>query len=244
MNKRINDLIELIVVIGLVFMLFTIYVPVAIWEEENNFEDQSHFRMNTIYNVQEFYKLLTGDYATDGLWAMNVVNAVRDSITADSTYIGEQSLGLFQNKLSVSIPEGFDVEFDTTFGFQKFRRDTIIDTTVKVLTFSEQLSRNDTVYIQKKGLDILMASENFREVLGEEEVSRVEVIDYYDSFMPDTAMFFCPLTSDPYDIEFIENIMRIESPINQIYKENRFLIFSLKADNHGYIEDGRFSWSK
>ena len=90
----------------------------------------------------------------------------------------------------------------------------------------------------------MIASENFREVLGEEEVSRVEVIDYYDSFMPDTAMFFCPLTFDPYEIEFIENIMRIESPIDQIYKENRFLIFSLKADNHGYIEDGRFSWSK
>ena len=105
--------------------------------------------MNTIHNIQEFYKNLTGDYATDGLWAMNVVNAVRDSLTADSTYLDNQLLGLFQNKINLNIPNGFDVEFDTTFGFQKFRKDTIMDTTVQVLTFSEQLSRNDTVYIQK-----------------------------------------------------------------------------------------------
>jgi competence protein ComGC len=34
MNKKINDLIELIIVLGLIFILFAIYVPVSIWEEE------------------------------------------------------------------------------------------------------------------------------------------------------------------------------------------------------------------
>ena len=241
MNKKLNDLIELIIVFGLVFILFAIYVPVSIWEEEDRYESVSHFRMNTIHHIQEIYKNLTGDYATDGLWAMNVVNAVRDSLTADSTYLDKQLLGLFQNKINLNIPRGFDVEFDTTFGFQRFRKDT---TTVQVLTFSEQLSRNDTVYIQKKNLSEMLASETFRDVLGEESVKRVESINYYETFMPDTSMFYCPLTSQPYKIEFIEDKLRIESPIEHIYKKPRFFIFSLKAQNHGYIEDGILSWSK
>lgn len=244
MNRRLNDLIELIIVFGLIFILFAIYVPVSIWEEEDQYENLSHFRMNTIHHIQEFYKTLTGDYATDGLWAMNVVNAVRDSLTADSTYLDQQILGLKQNNISLKITEGFDVEFDTTFGFQRFRRDTIMDTTVKVVTFSEQLSRNDTVYIQKKNLPEMLDSETFRNILGEESVSRVEVVDYYQTFMPDTSMFYCPLTSQPYKIEFVENKLKIQSPIEDIYKEPRFLIFSLKAQNHGHIEDGILSWSK
>jgi hypothetical protein len=244
MNKKLNDLIELIIVLGLIFILFAIYVPVSIWEEEDRYKNISHFRMNTIYNIQEFYKNLTGDYATDGLWAMNVVNAVRDSLTADSTYLDKQLLGLHRNKINLNIAKGFDVEFDTTFGFQKFRKDTIMDTTVKILTFSEQLSRNDTVYIQKKNLSVMLSSENFRNILSEESVKRVESIDYYDTYMPDTSMFYCPLTSQPYSIKFIEDKLRIESPIEDIYKKPRFLIFSLKAQNHGYIEDGILSWSK
>jgi len=244
MNKKLNDLIELIIVLGLIFILFAIYVPVSIWEEEDRYKNISHFRMNTIYNIQEFYKNLTGDYATDGLWAMNVVNAVRDSLTADSTYLDKQLLGLHRNKINLNIAKGFDVEFDTTFGFQKFRKDTIMDTTVKILTFSEQLSRNDTVYIQKKNLSVMLSSENFRNILSEESVKRVESIDYYDTYMPDTSMFYCPLTSQPYNIKFIEDKLRIESPIEDIYKNPRFLIFSLKAQNHGYIEDGILSWSK
>jgi hypothetical protein len=244
MNKKINDLIELLIVIGLVFILFTIYVPVGIWEEENKMESISHFRMNTIQNIQEFYKSLTGDYTLDGLWAMNVVNAARDSLTADSTFVGEQTIGLHQGNIQLNIPVGFDVEFDTTFGFQKFRRDTIADTTVQVITFSEQLSRNDTLFIQKKYLPELVNSEDFREILGEESVSRVEVVDYYDSFMPDSSMFYCPLTFDPYSIHYNKNKLKIASPIETIYKEPRFFIFSFKAKNHGYIEDGLLSWSK
>ena len=244
MNKKINDLIELIIVLGLIFILFAIYVPVSIWEEEDRYKNISHFRMNTIHNVQEFYKRLTGDYATDGLWAMSVVNAVRDSLTADSTYLDNQLLGLHQNKIYLNISKGFDVEFDTTFGFQRFRKDTIMDTTVKILTFSEQLSRNDTVYIQKRNLSEMLASETFRNILGEESLKRVESIDYYETYMPDTSLFYCPLTSQPYSIKFVEDKLRIESPIDHIYKKPRFFIFSLKAQNHGYIEDGILSWSK
>ena len=244
MNRKINDLVELFIVIGLIIMLFTIYVPVAIWEEEDIYEDVSHFRMSTINQIQEFYKTLTGDYATNGLWAMNVVNATRDSLTADSTYLGEQLLKLGRNKIVLNIPTGYDLEFDTTFGFQKFRKDTIIDTTVKIVTFSEQLSRNDTAYIQKKYLADMLQSEDFRSILEEEVVSRVEVVDYYDSFMPDTSTFYCPVTLEPYNINFEDKKLRIESPIDKVYKEQRFLVFSLNAYNHGYIQDGIISWSK
>ena len=74
-----------------------------------------------VYNIERFYAQLTNEYNQDGYEAMHIINAVADSVTADSNYVGEQKLNLFGKVIDVNVPEGFDVEFDTTFGFQKFK---------------------------------------------------------------------------------------------------------------------------
>ncbi len=243
-RQRITDLLELVIVLMIVFLIFVIYVPVGIWEEEAIIEDESHFRLEDIYNIETFYHQLTNKYSVNGLYAMNIVNAVRDSLTADSTYINEQVLSLLGEKILVKIPKGFDVEYDTTFGFQKSRRDTINDTTMTVVVFSEELTRNDTIYIQKKTLSEIIHEPSFREVLGEEPIERVESVSYYDTYMPDSSFFNCPLTYNPYKIEIKDDKIRISSPIDGVYKENRYLIFSFKAENHGYVDDGLLSWAR
>ena len=116
-RKNVSDLLELGIVVAFIFLIICIYVPRAIWDEEESFEDRSQFHMENMYDVQNFYKSVMGEYTSDGLWAVQVVNSVRDSLTGDSTYLGTQSITLNSKTFSVNVPKGYDIEFDTTFGF-------------------------------------------------------------------------------------------------------------------------------
>ena len=143
-KERSADLLEIGMVIAMVFLVIVIYVPIAIWEEEKSFEIESRFRMGNLYDVEMFYEQLIGNYNSNFLEAMNVVNAVRDSIVADSLYIGEQNLTLFGKNYNVDIAESFEFEYDTTFGFKRYIRDTILDTTLK---------KNQHVFLLKKSIN-------------------------------------------------------------------------------------------
>lgn len=244
-NRQLRaDLLELFIVLSFVFMIITIYVPKAIWEDELAAEQMSRFYMQNVYDVESFYNILTGAYTTDGLMAMNIVNAARDSLMADSTFMGENWVRVNTNKYKVNIPKGFDVEFDTTFGFPKVRRDTLSDTTHTIAIFSEDLGRNDTIFIQHKTLAEYQNNENFVSLISTETKLRSELINYYDSYYPDSSMFNCPLTKDPYIISLTENNngVRVASPITDFYKERRYMIFSFRTGSHGYINDGVRSW--
>lgn len=237
-----TDWIELIIVLAVVFLIITIYVPVAIWADEDHFEELSHQRMTNIYNIERFYAQLTNSYDENGFEAMQIVNAVADSATADSNFIGEQQLSLLGQVYNVNVPKGFAVEFDTTFGFQKFKRDTTMDTTSVVVMFSNELQRNDTLFVQKKEVANLQEDPAFKTVVREEPLEIVSVQSYYDLYQPDSTQFFCPVTKNPYKLTFEDEGFRIDSPIEETYKERRYVFFAFKADNHGYIEDGLASW--
>jgi hypothetical protein len=245
-RKKYADLIELGIVFAFLFMIITIYVPSMIWVEEADAAETARFNIQTVHDVEYFYRILTDDYEPDGLWAMNVVNAVRDSVLADSTYLGERSFELIGENVSVNIPDGFDVEYDTTFGFLKTRRDTLIDTIHTVVLYSEELSRNDTSFVTKNDLSLIMIEEGFVSDLGFETKQRSEVVSYYDSYIPDSSNFYCPLTNEKLVVNIKDDgdIVRISSPIEGIYSEGRYLLFSFKTRNHGYIEDGSRSWDQ
>ncbi len=239
-----SDLLELVIVLSLIFMIITIYVPKAIWVEESIVEDESRFNIQNIYDVEMFYNTLTDSFSADGAWAIDLVNTVRDSLYADSTYLGKRVLTLSDMEVTVDIPKGYDVEFDTTFGFPQTRRDTIIDTTNTIVMYLEDLGRNDTIFIQHKELDKYELDSNFIDLVKTETKMRTELVNYYDSYQPSHSMLNCPLTKKPYKITISEDnsSVRVASPITDVYKERRYLIFSFKAHNHGYINDGIRSW--
>lgn len=247
MDKKVQhkaDWIELLIVLGIIFLIIAIYVPVAIWADEDHFEELSHSRMQNIYDIERFYSQLTNEYNQNGYEAMHIINAVADSVTADSNYVGEQKLNLLGSVIDVNVPSGFGVEFDTTFGFHKFKRDTTMDTTSTVVMYSEELSRNDTIFVQKKEVTSLQEDPAFRGVINEEPLKIVAVDSYYDKYKPDSTQFFCPVTKIPYKLTFKEDGFRVDSPIEETYKKRKYLVFSFKADNHGYIDDGVASWDK
>ena len=243
-KERSADLLEIGMVIAMVFLVIVIYVPIAIWEEEKSFEIESRFRMGNLYDVEMFYEQLIGNYNSNFLEAMNVVNAVRDSIVADSLYIGEQNLTLFGKNYNVDIAESFEFEYDTTFGFKRYIRDTILDTTLKIVMYSNELLRNDTSFTQKKYLVDYISDPNFVSIINEEPIERVELVEYYQTFMPDSVTNFCPLTGNNYTLTIDNEKKRlsVSSPITKTYKEPRYLLFSFKSNSHGAINAGNRSW--
>ena len=174
-----TDLLEVVIILAMFFLIIVIYVPVAIWEEEEYYQDLSRYRMQNVYDIESFYSRLTGEYNPNFLEAMSVVNATRDSAIADSLFIGEQNVKLFGKEFFVDVDESFGFEYDTTFGIKSFRKDTVLDTTVQIVLFSEELGRNDTNFIQKKNLSGYKENDNFIDVVKEEPMKRVEAIEYY-----------------------------------------------------------------
>ena len=76
-QNKLSDLLELAMVLAFLFLIIVIYVPVAIWAEEREFEKKSHFNMQNIYDIGMFYEQLTGSYSLNFFEAMNVVNSAR-----------------------------------------------------------------------------------------------------------------------------------------------------------------------
>ena len=239
-----SDLLEVVIILALFFLIVVIYVPVAIWEEETFYEKESRYRMQNAYDIESFYSRLTGEYNPNFLEALSVVNAARDSTIADSLYIGEQSILLEGKEFFVDVDESFGFEYDTTFGIRSFRKDTVQDTTLQVVMFSEDLGRNDTSFIRKKDLGSYQSNDNFVGITREEPMERVEAIEYYKTYIPDSTTYYCPLTSDNYIMEISDDgsELMISSPIQDPVVESHYLLFSFRAMNHGVIKGGRRSW--
>ncbi|MGY8764231.1 MAG: hypothetical protein ACKVLE_05790 [Fidelibacterota bacterium] len=239
-----TDFLEIAIILAMFFLIIVIYVPVAIWEEEAHFRKESRHRMQNLYDVEEFYSRLIGSYNPNFLEAMTLINAARDSVVADSLFIDEQQITIGGKVFIVDIGESFEFEFDTTFGFKSFRKDTVNDTTVQIALYAEDLGRIDTSYIRKKDLSGYESEENFIEIVKEEPMKRVEAIEYYKTYLPDSSNYYCPLTNIPYQMEIGEDgaSLKVSSPIKETIKESRYLLFSFKANSHGIIKDGQQSW--
>jgi hypothetical protein len=239
-----TDFLEIAIILAMFFLIIVIYVPVAIWEEEAHFQKESRYRMQNLYDVEEFYSRLTGSYNPNFLEAMTLINAARDSVVADSLFIDEQEITIGGKVFIVDIGESFEFEFDTTFGFKSFRKDTVNDTTVQIALYAEDLGRIDTSYIRKKDLSGYESDENFIEIVNEEPMKRVEAIEYYKTYLPDSSNYYCPLTNIPYQMEIGEDgsSLKVSCPIKETIKESRYLLFSFKANSHGIIKDGQQSW--
>tara|TARA_Y100001934_G_C12332097_1_gene765654 strand:+ start:1345 stop:2091 length:747 start_codon:yes stop_codon:yes gene_type:complete len=239
-----TDLLEIVIILAILFLIVVIYLPVAIWEDEERYEKESRYRMENLYDVESFYSRLTGEYNPNFLEALSVVNATRDSAIADSLFIGEQIVEISGKEFSVDVDESFGFEYDTTFGIKSFRKDTVKDTTLQIVIFDQDLGRNDTNFIRKKNLSDYQESEYFLGVINEEPIERVEAIEYYKTYIPDSLNYFCPYTNNEYVIEISEDgsEFMVASPIDEPIIVRHYLIFSFKARNHGVIKAGRKSW--
>ena len=140
--------------------------------------------------------------------------------------------------------QSYGFEFDTTFGVKSFRKDTLLDTILQISMYSQDLGREDTSFIQRKELYNYERLADFRSVLKEEPIKRVQAIEYYKTYIPDSVNFFCPLTRDPFNISISEDgsTFTVSSPISTPIIKRHYLLFSFKAKHHGSIKGGKKSW--
>ena len=118
-QKFFNDYLEIITFFVFLLTLLVIYVPSLIWEEEDMYKSESRSRMQALYNVENFHNILIGKYEEDGLKAVTLVNAVRDSVMADSTFLGDQSVKYFSG--NNSFPTGDCRLSDKCFCIEQIR---------------------------------------------------------------------------------------------------------------------------
>ena len=239
-----SDILEVFIILAMFLLIVVIYVPVAIWEEESYYEKESRYRMQNVYDIQSFYSRLTGEYTPSFFEALNVVNSVRDSTIADSLYLGEQNLVIGSQKYLIDVNQSYGFEFDTTFGFKSFRKDTLLDTIVQISMYSKDLGREDTSFIRKKELYSYERLSDFNSIIKEEPIKRVQAVEYYKTYIPDSLNYYCPLTEEPYKIEISDDgsTLTISSPISAPIIKRHYLLFAFKATNHGLIKGGRKSW--
>ena len=239
-----TDALEILIILAMFLLIVVVYVPVAIWEDESFYQNESRYRMQNMNDIQTFYKGLTGEYSVFPLKAMTVVNAVRDSTIADSLYLGEQNLLINNEQYMINVSESYGFEYDTTFGIKSFRKDTIFDTVLQISVYSEELGREDTSFIQQKELNNYESMSNFRRIIKEEPIKRVQAVEYYKTYIPYSTNYFCPLTNEPYKSEISGDgsALTISSPIEIPIIERYYVLFTFKAENHGFIKDGKKSW--
>ena len=85
-DKKVG-LLDWGIVFSFLIMLLVIYIPLSIWEEEENYKDESRRRMEIIVNAQEFYRELTGSYTNDGEELLELVESAIDSTIADTLFL-------------------------------------------------------------------------------------------------------------------------------------------------------------
>jgi len=124
------------------------------WMEKNEIEDQNLTQMKVIQKLLDFYRDFTGETTEDKAWAIKVVNAVRDSVVADSLFSAKpRKIVLDGREIEVTVPKSFIwmnpdrrlgqnplaqhvryvTTYDTAFGHLGVRKDTIVDEVYSVV---------------------------------------------------------------------------------------------------------------
>jgi len=252
-QENIDKKIEFLdwgIVFSFLIMLVVIYIPLSIWEEEENYKNESRRRMEIIVDAQEFHKELTGKYSDDGEELFSLVESVLDSTIADSLFFGKQSIYLENKKIVVDVSKGFLSRADTTFSIGVNRKQVVIDTIYTVEMKNEETNGLDTIFVNTSNIKNIENDTLFNKIINFNQSSYNESYTDYLSrkYKLSINLLQCPLINSPF--EFIINnedpddiYFTVKSPVPKDYKERRYLLFKFKAGKHGFIEDKRKSWS-
>ena len=135
------------IIFSILLLFLIIYIPRSIWIEEAEIREDARQRMLDIYNAQDFYFELTGKYSESGEHLFELVESAMDSLIADSTFTGSQSLNLSNGKFPINIERGFEVKVDTTFSDAVLLRKVKLDTIYTIGMKNEDNGGVDTLFV-------------------------------------------------------------------------------------------------
>ena len=251
--ERKISLLDWGIIISTLLLLLTIFLPQAIWLEEEAFKKEGRKRMSDIANAQDFYYEMTGDYTMDGVHLFQLVEAAMDSLIADSLFVGDKMIDLDDGSYEVNLERGFEIRVDTTFSAPTELYVSYADTVYSVGMKNKESGGVDTLFVNVKDLSNYKTDDNFFQIFTSDVVTRSEIrIDYLrKKYHLDDSFLYCPVTNDPYvfEIDSIdgESIFKVTSPLHLLddpYEESRYIVFNFEAGNHGFIRGGQKSWAE
>ncbi|MCH8023277.1 MAG: hypothetical protein IIB43_01090 [Candidatus Marinimicrobia bacterium] len=246
-NELVSVILDWGVVLAVVVLVVVIYVPKAIWAEEDRARDESRRRMTIIQAAEDFYRTISDSYTTDGPFLFKLISQTHDSLVGDTTFIGEQIVYVDGSPYTVDIPEILLIQMDTTFTVSRTVRDTMLDTTYAVALWNEERSVEDTVYINgSRGLGMLLDTPAYLRTTDTSYGSHTELINDYAWFRYRLTedLLKNPVSGLPYEIKLDSTgtVLTIAFPESDLNEQRRYLFFKFKALDHGEIVDSKPSW--
>ena len=202
MNKKI-EILDWGIIFSTIIMLFMVYMPVSIWQEEMKIRNEARHRMLAISNAQEFYKELTGTYTMDGEHLFLLVEAAMDSLLADSLFLGTQYIKLQSGHYKVNMEEDFEIRVDTTFSHSENIRVTTLDTIYAIGLNNSEGSGVDTIFVNADNLGYYKSQSNFYGIFNQDTTSRSELITDYlrMKYHLTSDLLYCPISKKKYIFE-------------------------------------------
>ncbi|MFO7841203.1 MAG: hypothetical protein R6V48_03465 [Fidelibacterota bacterium] len=246
-NEKWSFVVKWIAVILIVILLLVIFIPNQIWQVERNMEQRSRWKMRQLWDAQRMYKKLTGHYNSDMEGVLWFVSAVRDSVLADSEYVGEQYIDYKGEEVKIDVPRYYFSEYDTTFSVSYPAKDTTLADVYKAIELNHETGEWDTVFLAEdkdryKYTDSLWEGE----ILDTTVDTIIENVTRYKNFNLVDSLLKCPLTGEKYDVTVKgedRDTVIIESPLrDSMYFERKYFFFTFKDTSHGYIRNGKRSW--
>ena len=236
--------------IAFLVLILAIYLPNSIHKEESYFKKESRHRMRIIYAAEKYYKELTGHYTLDGDHLINIVQQARDSLLGDSLFYGEKIIHIDGVANVVNISPGFEFRVDTTFSDETLIKKEVEDIILTVGMINEETNNIDTIYVNKNHIEKFSTDSLFDGIYAVDTSNHSEIFSDYTrlGFRLTSNLLRCPLTNEKYFLKLDESDpempkFTVTSPVPTGYSEPRFLyLYRFKADNHGFISDGRKSW--
>ena len=138
---------------ALIILGLAIYIPKSIDKEELFYKNESRHRMEVIYNAQELYYELTGNYTLDGEELFKVVQQARDSLMGDSLFYGKKIIHIDENPREFDIPIDLQTIVDTTFSDEEILKKVVVDYVYSVGIQNNESGIIDTIYVNSQNIE-------------------------------------------------------------------------------------------
>ena len=254
-NKKIG-ILDWLIFFSIIILIIMVYFPQKVWTEESQYRSERRARMKHIALAEEFYYELTGNYTTDVVELFSLVEASMDSLIADSTFTGTQTVRINKKNYSVSLDASFAERVDTSYSIPE-KMKTEFEVTIYQVGFKNENDPNliDTLWVNKDKLSNIKTMDDFVEVYNSKIEKRVSVETNYlrRKFHLENDFIYCPISKNNIDKKkFILSIddsnpkvpvFSIESPLDKNDNELRYGIFRYRPGKKESIVGGVQSWA-
>jgi hypothetical protein len=245
-SEKWSFIIKWIAVILVVILLLVIFIPNSIWKEENEMRMRSQWKMEQLWHAQRMYKKLTGYYDADMKGVLWFVSAVRDSILADSQYVGNQYINYKGERVNINVPALWFTEYDTLFANSYPARDTNYAEVYTAIEPNLETGMWDTIFLAEDRDRYKYTDSLWQGIILDTVIDTIiERVTKYKNFNLVDSFLVCPLTDLEYNIRVKgedDDTVIIHSPIREGYFERKYFFFTFKDTGHGYIMNGEASW--